>query len=307
VSPKLTLKDFRYFLAVAEEENVHRAARKLLVAQPALSLRIRKIEAALGVDLFDRRNQRIRLTKVGEAFIEPARDILRRAEAAEQLVNSFSRGEAGKITIGIAESAIRCVEVKAAILAFRERYPKVDVGVVPIPKAPLLEGLENGEVDLAFIPHTTSHPIPLPHIDMATIEFLMAVPVAHRLAARDSVCINDLKEEEVLWIQLEAAPGATGALVERCRTAGVEVQLKPVLMSENGRLHLVAAGLGISVVSNTVANNIPELVVLKPFSDLDLALAVKAVWRDRDQNPALRNFIACIEAQTGRAGMVDAD
>lgn len=304
MSPRLTLKDFRYFLAVAEEENVHRAARKLLVAQPALSLRIRKIEAALGVALFDRRNQRISLTKVGRAFIEPARDILRRAEAAEQLVNSFSRGEAGKITIGIAESAIRCTEVKAAVLAFRERYPQVDVGVVPIPKAPLLEGLESGEVDLAFIPHTTSHPIPLPHIDMATIEFLMAVPIAHRLAGRDSVSIHDLKDEEVLWIQLEAAPGATGALVERCRTAGVEVQLKPVLMSENGRLHLVAAGLGISVVSDTVANNIPELVVLKPFNDLDLALAVKAVWRDRDQNPALRNFVACIEAQTGRRSEV---
>lgn len=307
MSPRLTLKDLLYFLAVAEEENVHRAARRLSVAQPALSLRIRKIEAALGVALFDRKNQRIRLTKVGEAFIAPARDVLRRADAAEQLVSSFSRGEAGKLTIGMAESAIRCADVKAAIMSFRERYPDVDLGLVPIPRAPLLEGLENGEVDLAFIPHSSSRRIALPHIGMSTIQLLLAVPSQHRLAAHGSVTVGDLDGEGILWLQVEAAPGVTAALLERFRKAGVDANFKPVLMSENGRLHLVAAGLGISVVSNTVANNIPDLVFLKPIEDLDVAVTINAVWREGDTNPALRNFVSCIAAQTGRPGMVDAD
>lgn len=303
MSATITLRDLRYFLAVAEEENFHRASRKLSVAQPALSRRIRDLEKNLDVTLFHRKNKRIQLSRVGEAFIDSARDIIDRTDAAIQMAQNLTDGEEGKITIGITESTIRCHTVKEAILSFSRKFPRVGLDFVPIAKAPFLEGIENGEVDLTFMPRVSNFKLNVPHFDVSSFSFMAAMPSDHRLAGQDSISVHDLHGEEILWLQTEAAPAITAAFSQRFQEAGVDVTFKPIFMSENGRLHLVAAGLGITILSETVANDIPDSVFLKPIRDLNVGITIKAVWKGEESNPTLKNFLSVIQSVSGRSSV----
>ena len=297
MQPVVTLKDLYYFLSVADEENFHRASRKLRVSQPALSRRIRELEGALGVSLFHRQSQRIELSAAGKVFLSSAHDILQRTDEAVDQARRFARGEQGTLTVGITEVALRHNAVKQAIRSFTSNFPLVNLRFRSVSNVPLIARVESGEIDAAFLHSVTSSEFRIPHFEICREPFLAAVSLDHELAEYDEIKLRDFNGRDIIWMNSEITPGLTTALQDCFRQAGVDTRLQPFSASEAGRLQLVAAGLGVSLMAESCHKYLPEGVKLLKISDLGVRLKLSAVWMGGN-NPALQNFVSLIRAAT---------
>lgn len=123
----MELRHLRYFVAVAEESSVGRAARRLNVAQPALSRQIHDLERELGAALFERLPRGIALTDPGRAFLTEAQAMLEHADRAKQAARGFAHGQWGRVVVGYVEAANNSGVLPSAIRLHRERYPDVTV------------------------------------------------------------------------------------------------------------------------------------------------------------------------------------
>ena len=147
----MELRHIRYFLAVAEELNFTRAAKKLGLGQPPLSQQIRSLETELGAPLFRRVPRGAELTDSGKAFLPEAQAILAQAERAKEIARRGARGELGRLRVGFTSSAAFTRIVQNTIRLFRENYPNVDLSLEEEETTTLLERLSEQSLDAAFI------------------------------------------------------------------------------------------------------------------------------------------------------------
>src|SRR5258707_5174457 len=146
----MELRHLRYFVAVAEAENVSRAALKLHVSQPALSRQIRDLEDELGFLLLERSAKSVRLTQAGRAFLTEARAVLQRAEDAVKVARTIATGGMGELDVGYAPSLTARI-LPSTLRAFQAEMPKVRVRLHDFSTEEMLAGLREGKVQLAFI------------------------------------------------------------------------------------------------------------------------------------------------------------
>src|SRR5580692_1009607 len=147
---QMELRHLRYFVAVAEEQNITRAALRLHLSQPPLSRQIRNLEDELGIALFDHEANAVRLTEAGRVFLTEARMILRHAEKAAQMAKEVAGGRRGDIQIGYAPSLT--VEIlPRALRHFRKSNPGVRVQLHDLSTQEMLHGLTDGKLHAALL------------------------------------------------------------------------------------------------------------------------------------------------------------
>src|SRR5713226_6001151 len=146
----MELRHLRYFAAVAEEENVTRAAARLRVSQPSLSRQIRDLEDELGVALFNHGAKAVRLTEAGKVFLTEARAVLQRAGEAVQMVKAVASGQRGEIHVGYAPS-LTVELLPRALKFFQEANPGVRVQLHDLSTQEMLRGLRDGKLDVALL------------------------------------------------------------------------------------------------------------------------------------------------------------
>ena len=147
----MDLRHLRYFIAVAEERHVTRAARRLGIQQPPLSQQIRALEREVGAALFVRRPRGVELTEPGRVFLDEARAVLAQVERALASTRRTARGEQGRIAVGFTSSAPFHPFVPRVIRAFREAHPLVSLSLEESGTPDLIEGLRSERLDAAFI------------------------------------------------------------------------------------------------------------------------------------------------------------
>src|SRR5262245_51156880 len=146
----MELRHLRYFVAVAEEQNVTRAAARLHVSQPPLSRQIRDLEDELGIALFEHGAKAVRLTEVGRVFLTEARAALRRVDDAVQMVKAAAQGQRGEIHVGYAPSL--AVELLPRVLkTFQDSNPGVRVQLHDSSTQEMLRGLRDGKLHIALL------------------------------------------------------------------------------------------------------------------------------------------------------------
>ncbi|MGE0384951.1 MAG: LysR family transcriptional regulator [Gammaproteobacteria bacterium] len=286
----MEIRHLRYFVVAAEEENFHRAAERLHVTQPALSRRIRDLEQALGVDLFERRNKRVSLTAAGHAYREDISAVLGALDKARSRARSMAAGESGSLVLGINDSVIRNPLVPRALRAFSIRYPDVELKLETAARPSLVDAVLGGGLDAAFVYSRPPGERALAFVRIASDRYVLALPGGHPLATVDRIRLQDLRGEQCLWMRREIAPALHDRLIAACQAGGLTPRIVQYAASEATRLQLVAAGMGFTFVTATM-QPVPAGVTMRPLADLDLTLDLDLIWRGDANSPVLGRFI----------------
>jgi DNA-binding transcriptional LysR family regulator len=262
----MELRHLRYFVAVAEEGHVTRAAERLGMQQPPLSQQIQALERELAVQLFRRKPRGVELTDAGRALLDDARAILAHVDHAFATTRRTARGEQGRIAVGFTSSAPFHPFVPRVIRAFREAYPLVALTLDEGGTTELIEDLRSERVDAAFIRTPVADPMGIAINPLLEEAMLVALPATHALAAdATELPLAALAAETFIVYRRPSGPGLYDAIFGACHAAG----FSPIVGQEAPRivstLNLVAAGLGIAIVPASLARMQMDGVIYRPL------------------------------------------
>jgi DNA-binding transcriptional LysR family regulator len=280
VTPEL--RQLRYFVAVAEEGSLTRAAARLHIAQQSLSQQIRTLEAQLGATLLERSSRGVRLTDVGAVLLREARPVLAQAERAAEAVRRAARGEQGELRVGFLGSVANYF-MPPVVRAFRERHPGVTLHAEDVTIAALVAGVRDGALDAGL-----SRP---PLVDDLATEPVLREPVAavlpedHRLAGREQLTLADLADEPWVLTPRDSWPPWHRKYDEDFARAGYRPRVVQRGTTPQGLLALVAAGVGVTRLPLSSRSLRDGGVAFVPLAG-DEALVV-LVTRPDAGNPAL--------------------
>ena len=290
----MELRHLRYFCAVGEAENFGRAARKLAIAQPALSRQIRDLEHEMGLQLFERLPRGVRLSQAGKSALADAQRILTEVAAMTERARALDRGDVGTLRIGFSESVSANGPMPRSCQAFRAERPNVSLELHPLSSIQQLQLLEEREIDAGFIYH-----VPELHPGFETLavernEVILAVPSSHCFAGAADVRLRDLENEPMVWIRRSTAPATYDQQMRACLARGFSPRIALEEESEPRVLSLVATGAGVAFVTSINFERCPSTVSLRRMPDLALAFRVDLVWRSDNKSPVLAPFIEIV-------------
>ena len=201
----MELRQLRYFLAVAEEQHFGHAAQRLLIAQSGLSQQIKSLERSLKTQLFVRDRRRVELTPAGEYLVEEARALLARARRVEETLPLVDQGKGGLLKVATGSAGLHPVAGEL-IDRFRERFPEVELHVLPGSGPQNLEALQRQDVDLAFVSFPFEPIEGLCLLPTGTLEIVIALSARHRLASKERISRSELLEEPFLTLPRTSNP-----------------------------------------------------------------------------------------------------
>ncbi len=240
----MELHQLRYFCAVAETGSFSPAAEHSHRSQPSLSQQILKLEAELGVRLFDRLGRSVRLTEVGKTFLPRAHAVLRELEAARGDVVESKDSISGQVTVGVIPT-VAPYFLPPVLAAFAKHFPKSTVIVVEEITPVLLERLRAGSIDVAILAlPVRGHEFEA--LPLITEPLFAALPKNHRLSRNKTVGLRELRKEPFLLLR------DGHCFRENAVAACDRARVSPQVVFESGQfsslLGLVGAGVGVSLV-----------------------------------------------------------
>jgi DNA-binding transcriptional LysR family regulator len=298
----MELRHLRYFVAVAEEGHVTRAAERLGIQQPPLSQQIRALERELDAQLFHRKPRGVELTPAGRAFFDEAKAILARTAEAVAATRRAARGEAGRIGIGFTSSASFHPFVPRAIRAFRERHPLVALALEESGTTELVEALHAQAIDAAFVRSPVGESADLTIRPLLEEPMVAALPSGHRLSTGDSAMpLAELAGETFILYRRPVGPGLHDAIIAACDRAGFSPQIGQEAPRMLSTLSLVAAGLGVTVVPESMSRLEAEGVAYRALSPAaQLGAPLNLAYRRGETAAAARRFVALVERSAAK-------
>ena len=294
----MELRHLRYFVAVAEEGHVTRAAERLGIQQPPLSQQIRALETELEVQLFRRKPRGVELTQAGEALLAEARGILDRVEHAAAAARRTGRGEAGRIGLGFTSSASFHPFVPRVIREFREVSPLVALSLEEAGTGELVDGLLAERIDAAFVRSPIGAATDLAVHSVLQEGMVAALPAGHPLAGatRIRLPLAALEPETFILYRRPLGPGLYDAIIAACQRAGYSPRIGQEAPRMLATLSLVAAGLGVTLIPASMQRIGVEGVAYRPLArNAGLIAPLNLACRRREDAPAVRRFIALVQ------------
>lgn len=291
------LRHLRYFVAVAEELNFTRAAERLHMAQPPLSLAIRQLEQELGTALFIRSSRDVKLTPAGRTLLDGARHSLSEVERTLAAARRAAAGELGSLRVGFSWST-RFETLPAVGQAFRARYPDVELLTEEIWNARMPGALRSGAIDvgISLCPEMDAG---LSYEPIRHEHAVVLLPADHRLAGEATVALDALAEEEFVLFPRELAPRLHDVFVGLCRTAGFEPMLSSASFHSGWELGFLADVSLVALAPESVAPFLPEKIVALPLAGAAGRLETCMVWHATDAPPAAMTLLDIARAQFG--------
>ncbi len=267
----MELRHLRYFVAVADEGNIGRAATRLRVAQSALSRQLQDLEREIGARLLDRLSRGVRLTEAGRVFAEQARRTLDAADEAVRAARAAVDGEAGTLRVAPPDFGTRAALAADALARLRALRPRLQVELVAVPWPEHAEHLLARRIDVGFGIAGSGDDYPAgvhaDHVDDEPLAWAL-LAARHPLAARDSLSLAELADVPMVLSDRAAIPGMHDRILAAVRAGGIEPRVVPAPPSFASVVQLVAVGAGWCAVVDsgalppppgTVAVRVPEL------------------------------------------------
>ncbi|MDR2263695.1 LysR substrate-binding domain-containing protein [Enterobacter soli] len=289
----MELRHLRYFLAVAEEGHFGRAAERLNIVQPALSMQIKALEAELGGALFIRTSRRVELTEAGGLLLTEARRTLEQAEHTRLTVERAMRGETGRVRVGFAGNAIFSGKLIADLRLFHQRFPDAELMIQEVGPQEQVDAILAGHLDIGYTPAHSN--IAGPDIAVRRIgdwEILVALteesPLAQyadltieMLAGQPLVLYDAHDSHEHLFIML------TQRLGEQCHIAYRSGSTLSILA-------MAATGLGLALIPAPLQQvHIPGLVYRR-LNEPELTANLVIISREQEPSEAVKAYLRLV-------------
>ncbi|MFI6367034.1 LysR substrate-binding domain-containing protein [Nocardia sp. NPDC050630] len=283
-----SLRQLRYFVAVAEELHFGRAAERLGIAQPPLSQRIRKLEHDLGARLFDRDSRRVELTEAGQILLVEARDLLARWDRAQRLVGKAHRGEIDALRVGVPPELAGRV-LAAMLTAFESRDVRVDLQ--ELTTAEQIRLLADRQLDAGLL----QHPVDVVGLELGPevdTPLGVVLPRDSPLATRSALTLADLAGLGLVIFPRAAAPGLYDATLRTCWEHGFRPTRVQHARNPEFVLGMVLSGRGVAFDQGMVAQKEPR-VVWRPLTDA-LNWRLSLAWPAAAPHPLVRELAELI-------------
>jgi len=295
----MEMRQLRYFVAVAEELHFGRAAERVNICQPPLSQQIKNLEEELGAQLFNRKSKKISLTDAGAAFLEDAKEILKRVDSAAERVRGLARGVVGWISLGLVLPAMDTF-LPDAIRVFRSKNPLVEIQLLEMGTAAQLAALRAGHIHVGVMrlfQHDTRGLI----VERIVEEpYILAVPSGHRLASLDAIPLGALDGEPLIFFPRHSHPALYDRIIACFSVAGCTPMIVQEATSKFTSIALVAAGLGMALVPASTRKQSRPGVTYRPITGSLPMVELSLVWREDAESAALRNLIATVRKIGGQ-------
>ncbi|MNZ47726.1 HTH-type transcriptional regulator TfdS [compost metagenome] len=290
----MDLRHLRYFIAVAEEQNIGRAAARLHISQPPLTRQIQQLEDELGVRLFTRTPRGMELTGAGELFLEEARNIRALVDQATERTQRAGQGKLGRLDVAIFGSGILDT-IPKVLLAFRNAYPEVKLVLHSMSKGEQIEALRQRRIDAGF----NRMLAPLPDLAtqlVATESLFLAVHESSPLAREAVVPFKALAEHPLIVFPTGARPNFVDKVMGLCQQMGFVPEVAQEVGDSVTGVALVAGGFGVCLVPQSASVLTFPGVVYLPISGApeNASVDLSCIYRADDQSPILAAFLQTI-------------
>ncbi|WP_328313306.1 LysR family transcriptional regulator [Streptomyces sp. NBC_00442] len=294
----MDLRQLEYFVAVAEERNFTRAAERVHISQSGVSAQIRQLERELGAELFDRSARAATLTAAGRAALDHARAALLAAAAVGQSVDEVTGLIRGRLSIGM---VIGCTITPLfdALAAFHRAHPGVEISLLEDNSGRLVDGVRAGTLDLALIGTSTAAHDGLDSLTIIEEGLVAAVPAGHPLAKRRRVALSDLSAYPIVC--MPPGTGLRTVFDRACAARGVQPVIALQASAADAIAGLAARGLGVAVLSDSMAAHYRDLLTARAIDDVDAPAFLSLVWKP-NEGPAVRELLAYGRRAFGMAG-----
>ena len=278
------------FLAVAEEQNFGRAAKRLGMSQPPLSEQIQVLEQALKVTLFERSRRGAKLTPVGAAILPAVRKFAEQLERLELAVEDAVAGQSGMLTIGAISTAMFDV-LPGLIDRLKLQYPHLTVSVREIDSVEAVPALEAGDIDLAFARLDGDLGPAIQSLPLREDRLMVALPNDHPLATRTRISLSSLASEPLVMFSRKVSPVYFDNLIATCRASGFSPRVLHEVRSVASQIAFVSCGQGIALVPASLKKLAPDNVVLRSLTQKLNVVTTAVAWNTERPNPLVAELV----------------
>ena len=287
----LDLRRLRYFIGVAEELHFGRAARRLNLSQPSLSIQVRALERDIGTPLLVRTQRRVELTEAGRALLEDGRRLIDQSAAAVVQARRAATGSVGRLSIGFVSTADYSI-LPPLVRSFRRKYPGVALKLLELTNDLQEALLLSGELDLGL----SVLPTPAPELRTRVVfrePLIAAVPASYALAKGVlRIWLRNLAHEEFILFPRALSPGLYDLVIAACQRAGFTPSLAQEAIQMQTILGLVAAGLGVAIVPRCMSKLERSDIRYLALESTDFVVETSALWQAGNEAPALAALLA---------------
>ena len=290
------LRQWRYFVTVADERHFGRAAARLSMTQPPLSQAIRALEEALGVALFARTKRSVELTAVGAALLPEVERLLAAADALPPLAQSLARGEAGSLSLAFVSTADYGL-LPHLLREFGARNPRVRLQLTEATSDVQIDELAAGRIDAGLIipPVPPRHAAGLSYLPVAREPLVVAMPADASEAGEETpVRLADVAALPLVIFPRRLAPGLYDIITGCYGAAGVTPRIGQEAIQMQTIVSLVSAGMGVALVPQSLRNLRRTGVVYRPLAAGAPVVETGLAWRTGDVDPVLAAFIEIV-------------
>lgn len=290
----MELRHLRYFVAVAEMENVSKAALKLHVSQPALSRQIRDLEDEIGVALFERTAKSVSLTEPGRVFFKEAREVLQRADAAVQKARATANADEGELHVGYSPTPVARMLPKV-LRACQRAMPKVHIKLHDLANHENIARLRDGRLQLAFVVRPPKAGVlhGLRYEELMRQQICLALPLQHPFARRRTVSLADAAGEPFIGLTREDYPDYHDFL----SLIFGPIKRKPRIVEEYesmaGIVSSLEAGTGVAIVSEAFGYSFGNRAKLLRLTPEPKPISIGIVACKGRLSPAAEKFWQC--------------
>jgi DNA-binding transcriptional LysR family regulator len=294
----MELRQLRHFVVLAEDMHFGRAAKRLFMTQPALSTSVMRLEEELNVRLFDRDSKTMALTLVGRSLLARAKEIVWLSDRLEQYGKAMGAGKAGVIDVGFTGTLLYR-GLSEILNEFNVKYPEIELSVREISSQTQMDLVRAGRLDAAFV-NSPVPPAGLASFPLFEEKFVACMPAGHPLARSKYLEVKDLEQDVFVMFSHDPSPAYYDHVIALCAAAGFQPKVRVAATQLLSIVALVASGLGISLVPESVSKAGISGVVYIPLREVDRKPSAFVAWNPQREVPGLRALIEIVQAVAKR-------